>query len=314
VLDFYAFAPQVGITSTDLVDRARTFEASGFTGMTGMDHLMPGSADGRPMFEAVTANTWVAARTERLRVGSLVMCNSFRHPAVLAREVTTLDHLSGGRFDLGIGWGSVPSEFEALDIGPVEPRARIERLGETLDILRALWSGEEVDYEGRYFHLRGARLLPTPIDRIPIVIGGEGASTLRLVERHADWWNLHFDAVDRLDDLRARIGNARISMQLPIVFVAEPSGRAAALDAARPSPGGRIHTLVGDADELVARFAGFAALGIERLYLWFYDSPPAETIQAFAETVMATFRSAPLDQSLDVRASSSAGTVVTATS
>ena len=77
------------------------------------------------MFEAMVTNAWLAARTPTCRVGSLVLCDSFRHPVVLAREAVTIDHASEGRFELGIGWGSVTAEFEAFGIGSTEPRSRV---------------------------------------------------------------------------------------------------------------------------------------------------------------------------------------------
>ncbi len=108
------------------------------------------------MFEAMVTNAWLAGRIAGLRIGSLVLCDAFRHPVVLAREAVTIDHASGGRFELGLGWGSVSAEFEAFGVGPTEPRARVSRMRESLEIITALWRGEVVDYEGEHFHLRAA--------------------------------------------------------------------------------------------------------------------------------------------------------------
>src|SRR6516162_8001557 len=116
-LEFWLFLPQMRMTMEELVGRARAAEASGFGGIAGMDHLVPPGAEGWPMFEAMITSAWLAAHTERLGVGSLVLCDSFRHPAVLAREAVSIDHASGGRFELGIGWGSVPDELERFGIG-----------------------------------------------------------------------------------------------------------------------------------------------------------------------------------------------------
>ena len=86
---------------------------------------------------------------------------------MLAREAVSIDHASGGRFDLGIGWGSVPEEFTTFGAGSTEPRARVERLRETLEVLRALWAGETVDYHGEFHQLRGARQEPRPLGQTP---------------------------------------------------------------------------------------------------------------------------------------------------
>src|SRR5438876_8716785 len=131
-MEFNLFLPQMRLSFDQLVARARAAEAAGFVGMTGMDHLVPPMAADQPMFEAMVTTTWLAAHTERLRVGSLVLCDAFRHPAMLARQAVSLDHASGGRFELGIGWGSVPDEMATFGIGSTEPRARVERLRETL--------------------------------------------------------------------------------------------------------------------------------------------------------------------------------------
>ena len=122
-------------------------------GMAGMDHLAPPLAEQHDMYEALTTNAWLLAHTERLVQGQLVLCDAFRHPANLAREAVTLDHASGGRFELGIGWGSVVEEFTHLRRAPDRRRARVGRLKETLEIVRALWTGEVVDYEGEWFQL-----------------------------------------------------------------------------------------------------------------------------------------------------------------
>ena len=85
-LEFWVFLPQMRLSMAQLVERARAAEAAGFSGVAGMDHLTPPMAENQPMFEAMITNTWLASHTEHLRVGSLVLCDSFRHPAVLARE------------------------------------------------------------------------------------------------------------------------------------------------------------------------------------------------------------------------------------
>jgi len=122
-----------------------------------MDHLAPPMAEQHDMYEAITTNAWLLAHTERLVQGQLVLCDAFRHPANLAREAVTLDHASGGRFELGIGWGSVVEEFTTYGVRPIAARERVGRLKETLEIVRALWDGEVVDYEGEWFQLVAAR-------------------------------------------------------------------------------------------------------------------------------------------------------------
>src|SRR3984885_1761685 len=135
---------------------ARAAEAGGGTGIAGMDHLAPPGAQQQSMYEAMVTSTWLAAHTERLTVGTLVLCDAFHHPAVLARQAVSLDHASGGRFELGLGWGSWADDFSRFGVEPAEPAARVRRLRETLEGLRALWSGGTGDYDGSFHPLRGA--------------------------------------------------------------------------------------------------------------------------------------------------------------
>ena len=218
-LEFWVFLPQMRLTMEQLVERARAAEAAGFGGVAGMDHLTPPMAENQPMFEAMITNTWLAGHTEHLRVGSLVLCDSFRHPAVLAREAVSIDHASKGRFELGIGWGSVAAELGTFGVGSQEAKVRLGRLRESLEIIRALWTGEVLDYEGEHFRLHGAQQVPGPTGRIPIVIGGAGKGTMQLVAAHADWWNVHTHIVDKLDEMRPLAGNARCSLQAQVAFV-----------------------------------------------------------------------------------------------
>src|SRR3954468_12147070 len=159
-MEFNLFLPQMRLSFDQLVARAQAAEAAGFVGMTGMDHLVPPMAGEQPMFEAIVTTAWLAAHTERMMLGSLVLCDSFRHPAVLARQAVSIDHASGGRFELGIGWGSTPDELATFGVGSTEARDRVDRLRETLEVLRGLWAGETVDYDGHYHQLRGARQEP----------------------------------------------------------------------------------------------------------------------------------------------------------
>jgi len=285
-VEFNLFLPQMRLSFQQLGERARAAEAAGFVGMTGMDHLAPPMADEQPMFEAIVTTTWLAAHTERLRIGSLVLCDAFRHPAVLARQAVSIDHASGGRFDLGIGWGSVPEEFATFGTGSTEPRERVARLRETLEVVRALWAGETVDYDGRYHQLRGARQEPTPLGRIPIVIGGTGPKTLALVHDFADWWNVHIGQIHKIDELRAQVGDARVSIQQMVALIPRGGDRDA-ITALAKRRFGFSRPVIGTGPELVEHYGRLAEQGIERVYAWFCDFATPETLAAFGEEVIA---------------------------
>jgi alkanesulfonate monooxygenase SsuD/methylene tetrahydromethanopterin reductase-like flavin-dependent oxidoreductase (luciferase family) len=283
-VSFHLFLPQMRMTLDQLVERARAAEAAGFEGIAGMDHLAPPGAEDQPMYEAMVTNTWLAAHTSTITLSTLVLCDAFRHPAMLAREAVSIDHASGGRYELGLGWGSVPSEFEVFGTGSTEPRQRVARMKETLEVLHALWAGERITYDGEFHHLEDAFQSPGPLHRIPIVIGGSGPKTMALVAKHADWWNLHTGLVGKVAELRPQAGKARVSVQQMVAFVPSEDRRAevAALAAKRFGPS----TVVGDANELVDHYGRLAEQGVERVYAWFTDFAPPETLAAFGETVI----------------------------
>jgi alkanesulfonate monooxygenase SsuD/methylene tetrahydromethanopterin reductase-like flavin-dependent oxidoreductase (luciferase family) len=288
-MEFNLFLPQMRMSFDDLVARAQAAEAAGFVGITGMDHLVPPMAVEQPMYEAIVTTTWLAARTQRLRVGSLVLCDAFRHPAVLARQAVSIDHASGGRFDLGIGWGSVVEEFTTFGVGSTAPRDRVDRLRETLDVVRALWAGETVDYDGTYHHVEAGRQEPRPLGHIPIVIGGVGKKTLALVREHADWWNVHIGQLDRIPELRSQIGDARVSIQQMVALVGKGADRDAVTEVVRRRFG-YARPVIGSAAELVDHYGRLAEQGNERVYTWFCDFAPPATLAEFGEDVIAALR------------------------
>ena len=197
-----------------LADTARVAEEAGFSGFSVMDHYFQmehaGSA-AEPMLEGYTTLGYVAARTERLSLGVLVTGVMYRHPGLLAKIVTTLDVLSGGRARLGIGasW----YEREQLGLGvPVVPVAeRFERLEETLEIAHRMWSGDRSPFGGKHYRLDEPINSPASVSqpRPRILIGGSGEQkTLRLVARYADASNFFINSLGetrrKLDVLKER--------------------------------------------------------------------------------------------------------------
>lgn len=285
---FHLYLPQMRMTLDAIVERARAAEAAGFEGIGLMDHLAPPAALDQPMYEAMVTATWLAAHTERLRIGHLVLCDAFRHPAVLAREAVSIDHASRGRFELGIGWGSVPAELATFGFPHTEPRERVARLAETLAVLRALWSGDSVDFSGTYHRVEAGAQKPTPLSEIPIVIGGAAPRTLELVAAYADWWNLPIYALDRLEELKPRTGKARTSLQQMVALVPSEAEREEVTATVNRRFGQWDAGLViGTAPELVDHFRGLVERGVERFYVWFADFAPPTTLAAFGEGVIS---------------------------
>lgn len=287
---FHLFLPQIRLTHAEIVERAKAAEAAGFEGIAFMDHLAPPLAEDQDQWEAMALAGWVLAATTTLVVGHLVLCDPFRQPAVLARQVTSLDHASGGRFELGIGWGSVPDELVTFGIGTTEPAERVARLRESLTVLRALWTGETVDHHGEHLTLVGARQRPVPTRPIPVTIGGTGPRTMALVREHADWWNVPAHHLDRLAERRPLAGDARVSIQTMAAVVPDEANRAEVTERAERrygrTPMGR-HLAVGSPAELTEHFGARHAQGVDRFYVWFTDTAPPATLAAFAEVIQA---------------------------
>jgi alkanesulfonate monooxygenase SsuD/methylene tetrahydromethanopterin reductase-like flavin-dependent oxidoreductase (luciferase family) len=287
-MEHVLFLPQMRLSLDDLVRRAQAAEAAGFAGIALMDHLAPPLAESSPMWEAMVAATWIAAHTDRLGIGHLVLCDALRHPAVLAKQAVTLDHASGGRFELGIGSSSVPQELVTFGITEDGAGARIARLGETLDVVRALWAGETVTFEGEHVRLRDASQAPGPLGTIPIVIGGSGPKTMALVRRHATWWNLPVHEIGKLEALRDQAGDARPSIQQMVAFVPDESSRSAVAETAARRFGTMAGGLVvGTGPELVEHFDALHQRGIERTYVWFTDFATPDTLSAYGAEVIS---------------------------
>ena len=285
---FGVFLPQLRMSFEALLERALAAEAAGFDSVWFMDHLAAPALPEADCLEGFTVATAVAAKSSRIRIGHLVLCDAFRHPALLAKMAATLDVISGGRFELGIGWGSVPGELEAFGFGAAPAAERAARLAETIEVLRALWTGERVSHRGRFFSLDGALARPRPLQApLPIHVGGAGAKlTLPLAAKVGSWWNCPSYAADRLAELAPRVAPARISVQHPVGFVRSESERAAVWALAERRFGAWGGLLVGTADELAARFAAEAALGAERFVLQFHDFGQPDTLAAFAREVV----------------------------
>ena len=199
------------------------------------DHLMPIAGDPNgPAFEGWTLLSALAAQTERLRLGLLVTSNRFRPPAMLAKIAATVDVVSGGRLEFGIGAGSRPGhpvarrEYEAHGLPFHDSAYAVGSLAEACTVIRRLWTEDKpFDFDGSYLHLTGAFCNPKPVQRPhpPILIGGRSTATLRVVAEHADVWNFPGgdvdDAVRRgavLDRCCAEIGRDPASITRSLVL------------------------------------------------------------------------------------------------
>ena len=260
----------------ELLSRALLGERLGFEGAWGFDHFQPlyGEGPGN-CFEGMTTLSALAAATSTIRIGLLVTGVSYRHPSVLTAQAVTVDHVSGGRLDLGVGAAWFEPEHRALGIGFPPTGERFDLLEDTLEILRLLMTGEPITYRGRTTTLAQAQIRPLPVQRPhpPIWIGGGGKKrTLPLVARYADMWH-HFAVPDEyavmsreLDQLARRAGR-------------EPSsiGRAASL------------SLSDEWDAVRRNIEAYRNAGVSYLVCgWPAEGP--DRVAEFATTVMPDYR------------------------
>lgn len=188
----FSLWPSSSQTWADLQDAASHAAETGWDGVWLADHFMPNTTSGEgPVLECFTVLAGLATTIPRVRLGSLVAGNTYRHPAVLAKAAATLDHLSGGRAVLGLGAGWQENEHRAYGIELPDVKGRLGRLEEACEVLRRLLDDERTSFTGRYYRLVDAPLQPKPVQaHLPLLVGGGGERvTLRIAARWADEWN-----------------------------------------------------------------------------------------------------------------------------
>jgi F420-dependent oxidoreductase-like protein len=307
-IEFGIYLPQVAMSFEQVLDRALECERLGFDALWLYDHFYsPGQPD-KPSLEAWTLATALLARTSRLRVGQLVLCNNFRHPALLAKMAATLDVICGGRLELGLGSGSVEEEHHQAGIAWGSARERSERLGEALEIITRMFTGSVTTWQGQHYQVRDLPSLPPPVQQPgpPIHIGGAGPKfTLPLVARYADVWNVPTYALDRIGELSfaldaecERIGRdpASIRRSVEAVLAVAPPGRLDdALAIARrrygwPGFGLEAGGFTGTPARVGDRIAELAEAGFSSFVFFTHDRASTETLELFAGEVMPQFR------------------------
>jgi alkanesulfonate monooxygenase SsuD/methylene tetrahydromethanopterin reductase-like flavin-dependent oxidoreductase (luciferase family) len=261
-------------------------EELGYDWVSDFDHFRPGSGGaGLPCFEGTTLLAAVAARTSRVRCSILVASVAYRHPALLASAATTIDHISGGRLELGLGAGGGDRAQEQWGLPAPSTGASMDMLDEACRVLRLLWGEEVSSFDGRYYTLRDARLEPKPLQaRVPLVIGGAGERRLlRIVAEHADVWNTmasdlelyrHKTAVleQHCRDVSREPGDVRRSVMFRAVLgetEGEARDRLAEMEDAAPPGGPPLGgwLVVGTPERCVEELRQYARLGVRDFLL-----------------------------------------------
>jgi F420-dependent oxidoreductase-like protein len=289
---------------TDVVAAVRHAEATGWDGVYVADHFMGSGGDAfpetTPTLEATAALAALAAETARVRLGTLVLGTTYRHPAVLANWAATVDHVCGGRLLLGVGAGWQENEHEQYGITLGAPAERLARFEEALRILRGLLTEPRTTVEGDHFRVVDAVCEPKPVQTpLPILVGGKGDRMLRIVARHADEWNMWSSpellaerslVLERACDEAGRDpGDIRRSTQA-LFFLVDDERKAADL-AARVAPRPVVAGTVEQIAEVVAAYrdAGLDELIVPDVTLG-SGSRRADAMDALIEQVAPAFR------------------------
>ena len=324
-LPHYGFSLPSGETSFSAVaEWAKKAEDLGFDSVWVSDHFFYSfaryGADPAPIasLEPLTTLAGIAAVTHRVRIGTLVLCAPFRHPALLARAAASIDLLSGGRLDLGLGAGWLREEFDAFGYPFGEIGERFDALEESLEVVRLLFGGDPVTYDGRTVTLRDAVLAPAP-ERPPAVwVGGKGGPRLlRLAARLAEGWNTVWRVspegyASKVADVRAACdasgrdpASFGLSLGLYSLIGQDEGAARAAFDRGRAAAPGdamagddyaswRADTLSGTPEQILERVAAFESLGVRELIVSPWVLPFAihepEQVELFAERVIAPSR------------------------
>ena len=255
-----------------------------------VDHLQFNNSH---QLESWTAITYLAALEPRLKFGQAVLCQSFRNPALLAKMAATLQYMSGGRFILGIGAGWKEDEYKAYGYDFPSAGTRVEELDETLQIVKALWRDERATFKGKHYRVEEAWCEPKPNPLPTIMVGGSKPKMLRLVARHADWWNVSWTGIKDYREQVAELERA-----------CEEEGRDPATlrrtwfggcacgrteEAAKELTAGRFTTetaFLGTPAQIIDQLAPFIELGVDYFMLGSAGFPDLTTLELLVNEVL----------------------------
>jgi F420-dependent oxidoreductase-like protein len=303
---------QEGLTWEHWFGIADRVESLGLDSLWRSDHFVSLAGDPqRPALECWTSLTALAQRSRRIEFGPLVSPMTFRHPALLARMAAAVDGLADGRLVLGVGAGWNEPEHHMFGIPMPPVKERMDRLEEGIAVIKALWTGDPVDLDGRYYPLRRAVALPRPVRQPapPLLIGGDGEiRLLRIVALHADEWNSHAPGPDayraklaRLEEhcravgrdpgqiRRSWMGGVLIGRDqrdvldkggwlqsfLPVLSEVAPADAPQALK--------RRSWLVGTPDQVASQVEGWGSVGVERVMLQWFNLDDLDGLALLAE-------------------------------
>jgi len=260
-----------------------------------IDHFQFG-AD--PIFECLAFLAYHAGQNPGLRWGTLVLGQGYRNPAVTAKIAATLQFLTSGRFILGLGAGDAEDEHRAYGYPFPDARVRVEQLDEAATIIRKLWDGGPATFAGTHYRVDNAYCRPAPEPHPLLMIGGGGERrTLRVVARHADWWNCDYYApaeyAHKLSVLRSHCSDIDRdpSEIVPSCYMGVSISHDPSKLVRSRSMGhrGQVHVVSGTPDEVTPQLQAFADAGVRHMQLNFLDFPRTESLELFVSDVLPRF-------------------------
>jgi len=301
--------PQIKRTWADTRAAAMQFDAAGFDSAWVCDHLYGVPMPNIAILEAYSLLAAVAAVTSRVELGALVTPPFFRNPAVLAKQIATIDEIAGsGRIIAGLGSGWFASEFEGYGCDFPDVKTRLSALADTCEIMRRMWTEEQPSYRGAVYRIEDVVCEPRPARRPRILIGGGGEKVLlRLAARYADIWNNlavnQRDLALKLDVLRAHceregrdFEEIEVSQQCLVVILPTQEEAEVAVGKAEKVYGGhmgaglRDHGIWGCPDVVIEKIQAFAAKGCHHFVMEMFGRDVREPAALFADKVLPAFR------------------------
>jgi F420-dependent oxidoreductase-like protein len=301
-IEFAFWSPQAGATVKTLIDRAELAERLGYHSLWLVDHFWTIGMPDVDLLESIPMMSAIAARTERVRIGTLVLCNSFRNPALLAKSLTTIDHISNGRLEVGLGSGWMEQEYRAYGYEFPSIGTRLRQLEEGLQILKAMFTENRASFKGRYYTIADAPNNPKPIQKPhpPIMIGGAGEKVmLRLVAKYADRWNMPAGYRDFKKTLGVLHEHCRavgrdpkeitVSEQVMVCIGANQAEVDQKWEMAKGRKPFSFTAIKGTPDEVIKQLRERVSWGITMFTMMFADMGPPQTVELFAREVMPAF-------------------------
>lgn len=298
---FGLFSPQAGLSYRSLLDRAVNAEKLGYHSIWLVDHFWNRGVPDADVLECTTAMSALAAATSKLRIGSLVLCNSFRNPAMLAKVLASIDNISGGRVEIGLGAGWMDEEYKAYGYEFPSMGARLRQLEEGVQILKAMLTAKQSSFAGRYYNVADAYNNPQPVQKPhpPLTIGGSGEKVmLKIVAKYADRWNCpagyrSFEQkFNALKDHCIAVGRdsktIQISEQLEVCIGTSEAEVEEKWKIAQRLPFWRT-AIKGTPSQVVTQLKERVGRGVQFFTVIFGDLNSPQSIELFAREVMPAF-------------------------